>query len=171
MTLSNKLKTKLFAFLLLLCCCSNPKQLPNSFLAKVIGIKDGDTIEILEDQKPIIVRLADIDCPEKSQPFGTSAKKFTSDFCYGKEVTINSNGKFDRYKRLIATVIIANISLNRELIINGYAWHFKKYSHSKEFSELEEKARLNKVGLWADKNPTPPWDWRKHKTNLHFKAN
>jgi len=137
--------------------------LPDSFIAKVIGIKDGDTIEILKDQKPIVVRLADIDCPEKSQPFGSVAKIFVSDFCFGKEVTINSNGKFDRYKRLIATVIFDNVSLNKQLVINGYAWHFKKYSNNQEFAALEERARQNKVGLWAENNPTAPWDWRKSK--------
>ena len=139
-------------------------QLPDSFIAKVIGIKDGDTIEILKDQKHIVVRLADIDCPEKSQPFGSAAKKFASDFCFGKEVTIHSNGKFDRYKRLIATVIFVNVSLNQELVINGYAWHFKKYSNKQEFTDLEEHAKLNKVGLWVDNDPIAPWNWRKPKS-------
>ena len=154
---------KYILFLFLLFGCNNSLQLPDSFIAKVIGIKDGDTIEILKDKKQIVVRLADIDCPEKSQPFGSAAKKFASDFCFGKEVTINSNGKFDRYKRLIATVIFDDVSLNKQLVINGYAWHFKRYSNNKEFADLEEQAKQNKVGLWADNKPTAPWDWRKSK--------
>ena len=155
--------TKYLFFVFLLLGCNNSK-LTDNFIAKVIGVKDGDTIEILKGKQSIIIRLSDIDCPEKSQPFGSAAKKFTSEFCFGKEVKIISNGKFDRYKRLIATVIIDDVSLNKQLVIYGLAWHFKKYSDSKELVGIEEKARQNKVGLWADNNPTPPWEWRKPKS-------
>lgn len=151
--------TKYLFFVLLLLGCNNSK-LADNFIAKVVGVKDGDTIEVLIEKQTIIVRLSDIDCPEKSQPFGSAAKKFTSEFCFGKEVKIISNGKFDRYKRLIATVTIDDISLNKQLVINGLAWHFTKYSDNIEFTEIEEQARLNKVGLWADNDPTPPWEWR-----------
>jgi len=153
-------------YLLLLFClfaCNNPTKIPDTFNAKVIGVKDGDTIEVLKDNRPIAVRLADIDCPEKSQPFGSNAKKFTSDFCFGKEVTVISKGKYDRYKRLIATITIDSISLNKQLVINGYAWHFKKYSDNNEFAILEQEARQLKKGLWADNNSIPPWEWRKPK--------
>ena len=54
--------------------------------AKVIGVKDGDTMAILFENKQIVVRLAHIDTPEKNQPFGLKAKQFASDFCFGKTV-------------------------------------------------------------------------------------
>ena len=37
---------------------------------KVIRVLDGDTIEVLQEQQPIRVRLLNIDAPEKKQPFG-----------------------------------------------------------------------------------------------------
>lgn len=48
-----------------------------TFVAKVIRIIDGDTLEVLHQNKPVKVRLAHIDCPENkgSQPFGKQAKK------------------------------------------------------------------------------------------------
>jgi micrococcal nuclease len=139
-------------------------QLPKNFQAKVVGVKDGDTIEVLYDNNTIIIRLAHVDCPEvkKQQPFGKAAKEFTSGICFGQTVTVESNGKFDRYKRLIAVIINnKNENVNKALVKAGLAWHFLKYSTDKSYDELEAIARQNKIGLWADKNPTPPWLWRK----------
>lgn len=129
---------------------------------KVIGIKDGDTFVVLIDGKEQVIRLAHIDCPEKKQPFGTKAKQFASDLCFGKYVQLNHNNKYDRYKRLIAEVILNNsINVNKELVRNGIAWHFKKYSENQEYADLEMEARNKQVGIWSESNPTAPWDWRK----------
>lgn len=133
---------------------------------KVIGVKDGDTIVLLIDGKEQTVRFAHIDCPEKKQAFGTKAKQFVSDACFGKYVTliINDKNKYDRNKRLIAEVILENgKNLNKELVKNGLAWHFKKYSDSEEYDQLEKTARSKKIGIWNESNPIAPWDWRKQK--------
>ena len=152
-------------FILLFCLvsCNNSTKAPDNFLGKVVGVKDGDTIEVLFEGKSETVRLLDIDCPEKKQAFGTRAKQFTSDLCFGKEVKVVSNGKRDRYKRILGTVYIDDINLNKELIKAGFAWHFKKYSDKQEYADLENTARENKLGLWADENPIAPWDFRKKR--------
>jgi endonuclease YncB( thermonuclease family) len=155
---------KIFLLFLLISCSSNTKEIGNSISGKVIVVKDGDTIEILYDGKPLTIRLAHIDCPEikKGQPFGKAAKQFTSDHCYGQFVTAVNEGKYDRYKRLIAVIINEkNENVNKELVKAGLAWHFKKYSTDTSYDDLELIAKQNKVGLWIDNNPTPPWDWRK----------
>jgi endonuclease YncB( thermonuclease family) len=132
---------------------------------KVIGIKDGDTFVILIDGKEQVIRLEHIDCPEKKQPFGTKAKQFASDLCFGKNVLLNHNNKFDRNKRLIAEVILNNgININKELVSKGLAWHFKKYSDNQEYAKLEIDARNKQVGIWSEPNPIAPWDWRKLKS-------
>ncbi len=65
----------------------------------------------------------------------------------------------DRYGRIIGEVILPNgESLNRLLISQGYAWHYKKYSKDASLAELENQAQGDKVGLWQDKNPIAPWD-------------
>ena len=43
------------------------------------------------------------------------------------------------------------------------AWHFKKYDKSKEYALLENNAKLKRVGLWADKDPIEPWEFRRKK--------
>lgn len=131
---------------------------------KVIGVKDGDTIVILQDSTEQVVRLGHIDCPEKRQPFGTKAKQFVSDKCFGAFVTlqVNAKNKYDRNKRLIAEVILPNgDNLNKELVRNGLAWHFERYSDDDSYAMLEQKARRQKVGVWSEPNPIAPWEWRK----------
>ncbi len=129
---------------------------------KVIGIKDGDTFVLLMNGKEQVVRLAHIDCPEKKQPFGNKAKQFASDACFGKRVTLVHNNKYDRNKRLIAEIILEDgRNFNKELVKNGLAWHFKRYSHSESYAILEAAARKKRIGLWADKDPIAPWNWRR----------
>ncbi|WP_034981198.1 thermonuclease family protein [Epilithonimonas tenax] len=133
---------------------------------KVIGVKDGDTVELLMNGKPQVVRLSNIDCPEKKQPFGNNAKQFVSDLCFGKMVRMSTDGKKDRNKRLIAEIILKNgKNINKELVKNGLAWHFKKYSKDNSYDTLEKQARKLKLGLWKDKNPIAPWDWRKSRNS------
>ena len=159
-------KIALVFFFILFSCKGQETQskIPNHFRAKVIGVKDGDTIEVLYQNKPITIRFAHVDCPEikKHQPFGQAAKKFTSDICFGQIVTVENNGEFDRYNRLIAVIFNdRNENVNKELVKAGLAWHFSKYSTDKSYDDLEFVARHNRKGLWADENPIPPWDWRK----------
>jgi endonuclease YncB( thermonuclease family) len=133
-------------------------------LYKVVKIKDGDTIGLLSnDNQQITVRLAEVDCPEKSQAFGQAAKKFTSDMCFGKDVKLIGNTK-DRYGRTIALVLLTDgTNVNYQLVKNGYAWQYKAYSQSAELANLEQQARENKLGLWQDASPTPPWEFRREK--------
>ncbi|WP_269686008.1 thermonuclease family protein [Flavobacterium lacustre] len=129
---------------------------------KVIGVKDGDTFVILFEGKEQVVRFAHIDCPEKKQPFGKKAKYFVSDICFGKNIKLIHENKYDRYKRLIAEIILEDgTNLNKELVKQGLAWHFKKYSDNLEYSNLEIEAKNYRIGLWSEENPIAPWEWRK----------
>lgn len=129
---------------------------------KVVKIKDGDTFVVLKDNTELTVRFEHIDCPEKNQPFGTKAKQFVSDQCFGKNITLQHHNKYDRNKRLIAEVILANgRNLNKMLVENGLAWHFKQYSNDTTYATLETAARHRKLGLWSEKDPVAPWLWRK----------
>lgn len=161
-----KLLPKVLLLLVFFSCADSVNGKDTSIKGKVIGVSDGDTITILWDGKPLKIRFAHVDCPElkRSQPFGRAAKKFTSDACYAQIVTIENEGKYDRYKRLIGVVINEKgENVNKELVRAGLAWHFKKYSTDESYDVLESAARAQKLGLWADANPTPPWIWRKMK--------
>lgn len=141
---------------------------------KVIGISDGDTFKLFDEKKKetLKVRLFGVDCPEKKQDYGTQAKNFSSDLCFGKFVDIRFKKKdgsereemHDQYNRLVCEVILPDgKSVNEEILRNGMGWHYKEFSNDPKWATLEEMARAQKVGLWSQRNPVAPWEWRKNK--------
>lgn len=155
-----RMKRFLILFLLIFSVLSYAQN--QSFRGKVVGITDGDTFKVLYNKKEYKIRLAHIDAPEKRQAFGSKAKQYASDLCFGKEVLVRpTQKKSDRYGRIIAEIIVGKVNVNKSLVNNGLAWHFKKYSKSEEYALLENDARKRKVGIWSEKNPIAPWDWRK----------
>ncbi len=138
---------------------------PATFSAKVVAIKDGDTIDVLYGKSVVRVRLAHIDTPESGQPFGKAAKQRLSSLCYGKAVRVERAGRPDRYGRLISVVIADGTNVNKAMVRSGYAWHFIKYSKDASYTVLQEQARSERRGLWADPAPVPPWAWRAARRN------
>ena len=132
------------------------------YSGRVVGVIDGDTIEVLHNQHPERIRLSGIDCPEKRQAFGQRAKQAASELVFGKEVTIQTHGK-DKYKRTLADVILPDgTNVNHELVQNGWCWWYRKYAPGDLVLErLESEAREARKGLWVDPQPVPPWEWRK----------
>lgn len=133
---------------------------------RVVGIADGDTLTLLDTTNTQHkIRLAGIDSPEKSQPFGQHCKKSLSYLAYDRVVKVESN-KLDRYGRVIGKVWVENRDVNLDQIRRGCGWHYKKYQNEQShddrlsYNSAEESARTSRVGLWADDNPVPPWDWR-----------
>jgi endonuclease YncB( thermonuclease family) len=127
---------------------------------KVVGVTDGDTISVLDGKKTIQVRLEGIDAPESHQAYGTQSRKALFAKVYGKQVRVECRG-LDRYGRVLGDVLLGSRNINNELVEEGWAWHFKKYSTSQKLADLETKARELKVGLWDDESPEPPWEFRK----------
>jgi len=134
----------------------------SNFTGKVVAVLDGDTIEVLtEDKQTVRIRLSNIDCPEKSQAYGMKAKQYTASLCFSKTVKVVSFGE-DRYGRTLANVVLEDGKiLNEELLKHGFAWHYKRYSTDSKLADFETKAKTAKLGLWADPNPIAPWEFRK----------
>lgn len=138
-------------------------SLSQTLSGKVVAIKDGDTVVVLDSlNNQTTLRLAEVDCPEKSQPFGTNAKQFTSDQIYFKTIKYVVTDT-DRYGRSIAMIYYDtdNKYLSAEIIKAGMGWHYKKYSTSKELATFQENAKQNKIGLWIDSNPIEPSEFRR----------
>ena len=129
-----------------------------AFPAKVIKISDGDTITILQDKQQTKVRLYGIDAPEKKQDYGQKSKQFLASLIAGQVVEVEPKGK-DRYKRTLGIIHYKDQDINAQMVLNGYAWAYVKYSRI--YVDQEKTARENKRGLWQSSDPAPPWEWRK----------
>lgn len=155
----NRLTMKSAAILLLLLITANVHA--DEIRGKVVSIADGDTITVLDAEKvQHKIRLEGIDAPEKGQAFGTKAKEKMSELVGEKDVIVRWEKK-DRYGRILGDVLLGDRHINLEMVQEGLAWHYKQYSKSKELAEAEDEARKAKKGLWADKSPEPPWEFRK----------
>ena len=83
----------------------------------------------------------------------------------GKQVGIEEVAT-DRYGRTVGIVNVSELVVNKEIVRSGYAWVYRRYCDQEfcqDWTELERTARVKGLGLWQDKNPVPPWDWRKRK--------
>ena len=128
---------------------------------KVVGVADGDTITVLDaENAQHKIRLQGIDAPEKAQAFGTKSKEGLSEKIGEKEVVVKWKDK-DRYGRMLGEIYLGDRHINLEMVQDGLAWHYKQYSKSKELAVAEDEARNAKKGLWVDKSPEPPWEFRK----------
>ncbi len=160
--ITRRLRSLLFSlFAISSVLCLGQTTIPQVFEGRVIGVKDGDTIEVLYDSIPVRIRLAHIDCPESRQAFGSAAKKFLSELCYDRIVRVQQTDRPDRFGRTIAVIYIGDESVNLAMVQNGLAWHFKKYSKDEEYANAEVVARESGIGLWADPEPMAPWEWRR----------
>ena len=130
------------------------------FTGEVIGVLDGDTIDVLVDRQPVRVRLAEIDAPEKRQPFGTRSRQALGEMVFRQTVTVQDQGLDWRGKRTVGRVLIDGRSVNRAMVAAGMAWVYPKYAKDRSLYAVEAEARAAGRGLWADKAPVPPWQWR-----------
>lgn len=143
-------------------CAPAPSASQSALSGKVVSIADGDTITILTaSKKQVKVRFWGIDAPERKQAYGTKARQFTSDLVLGKTVEIEKKDT-DQYGRTVGVVFAKGRNVNLAILEAGMGWWYKQYAKkATEFENAERKARGKRMGLWGDKNPTAPWDYRK----------
>jgi endonuclease YncB( thermonuclease family) len=128
---------------------------------KVVGVIDGDTIDVLDNsKKQHRVRFDGIDAPERGQPFSNRAKSTLSGLVFGKTVRIDTEGP-DKYDRTIGRVYVDGRDVGLAMLEAGMAWHYTKYDQSKKYADGEKAAKDAGRGLWADPRRVPPWEWRK----------
>jgi len=129
---------------------------------RVVGVFDGDTIEVLlapgETRR---VRIAGIDTPERDQPWAERAKRALSERVAGKEVRINQVD-VDTYGRTVGEVYADDVCVGCELVREGHAWVYRRFTDDAVLYALEAEAREAERGLWGlpEAQREPPWEWR-----------
>ena len=81
----------------------------------------------------------------------------------------------DRYGRSVALVRLPDGTLlNEVLVADGLAWVYEEYCREdlcQRLRELEQQARRERRGLWAENDPTRPAEWRRrHKVEGWYQA-
>lgn len=132
-------------------------------MGRVTGVADGDTLYVMVDGESKPVRLAQIDAPEKAQPFGRKSEQSLRELVGKKTVQVTWS-QSDRYGRLVGQVVADGVDVNAEQVRRGFAWVYRQYAHDRSLLELEAKAKASGSGLWADPHPIEPAEWRRtHK--------
>ena len=143
----------------------------NVELAKVI---DGDSLVVrylggrpsygYRRGQKVEVRLQGIDAPEYRQAYGRRAARALADLLVrAGELSLEPLGK-DRYGRVLAMLYLAGPDgrkwVNEMMVSRGHAWVYRKYNQDLRLMRAEKTARRDRLGLWAQRNPEPPWKYR-----------
>ena len=126
-------------------------------------VVDGDTIHIGDTK----IRLHGIDAPEmkqtcrtskgKEQMCGVLAKQALERLVKGQDVTCKGDTR-DRYKRLIAVCYVGQFNINEQMVADGWALAYRRYST--DYVRAETLAKSRREGMWRTEF-VPPWKWRK----------
>jgi endonuclease YncB( thermonuclease family) len=130
----------------------------------VVGIADGDTVDVRLDSGMIRVRLHAVDAPEHDQPYGKAARRALSLLVYLRKVEVEPIEQ-DQYDRLVARLWLGEMDVNAELLKSGAAWVYRRYAREPDYCAFEQEARALEHGLWG--LPTipsvAPWEWRQRE--------
>jgi micrococcal nuclease len=134
-------------------------QNKDTFTGIVTHVADGDTLSVTATGRTEVIRLDGIDAPEAGQAFSGQARQRLRVLAFSQPATVHVRDR-DRYGRLVARVIVAGRDLSEEMVKAGLAWHYTQYSTDRQLAALEQQARQQHLGLWADRTAVAPWQYR-----------
>ena len=142
----------------------------NVLTGKVTKVIDGNTIEVMaSDNELYKIMLFGIDCPEAGQDYATKAKTFLEKMILNKNVNVTLQGK-DRWGNRLGIILIEGTTDPRyELLEAGLAWTTER-NPIPELELIKDRALEKGKGLWKEKDPTPPWIYRRQQTLTQFKS-
>ena len=138
---------------------------------KAGSIYDGDTLQVKRGNEEKKIRFCGTDAPEIKQPLGVESRDYLRSLIAKGDGTIYVlEVERDRYGRTVAELFMPlkdkpgqEIHLNTEMIMAGYAWHYKQYSgncpNQYGLEIAESIARDEKVGVYSGSH-IEPWLWR-----------
>ncbi len=128
-----------------------------------VSASDGDTLTLRESTtgQKVIIRLAEIDAPERTQPYSQISRRNLLALCANAQQIEMRFVEFDRYGRSVSHVHCNGVHVNWRQVEDGLAWCFTKYLRQPEACvPLERQARHERRGLWRDAVPLEPWIFR-----------
>jgi micrococcal nuclease len=130
--------------------------------AQVIEVHSGDTLTVIEKGRPITLRLANVDAPELDQPYGAAARKSLEELCKGKDADYESLDRTAGGPQS-ASIVCDGIDAGRTQLKRGLAWVRPRKDIDASFTLIQDFVWRDKIGLWADADPVPPWEWAERR--------
>jgi micrococcal nuclease len=125
---------------------------------QVCSVHDGDTLTTCDGEK---IRLFGVDAPEISQKLGKPARNALQRLVLHQNVSLSCDGK--SYKRRVCRVTKSGININEEMVKEGWAFDYRRYSHG-AFLNAQTLAQSKHLGIWQKENGgARPWDYRRHQ--------
>lgn len=165
-----RLITGIVALLLLAIALPSVAKEPiRTIVGIVTKVSDGDTLHVTDKFGTIVkVRMYGIDAPElrkgdrPGQQYGEESCEALRKKVQSQQVQLDVID-IDKYRRLVAVILIGNRNINHEMLAEGHAWAFRKYlgrDYFNDYTSLERQAALQRRGFWQQINPQPPWEFR-----------
>jgi len=130
----------------------------------VVAISDGDTLTarstVIGLKRQVKVRVAAIDAPESRQAFGQKSRQNLARLCFRQQATLQPREQ-DSYGRTVADVRCGGTDVASAQVRAGLAWVYTPYAGAHpHLGPLQQRARGSGVGLWSQRRPLAPWDYR-----------
>ena len=87
---------------------------------------------------------------------------------WNSQTPISILTSFDQL-HVLGRVFCGGIDANAEQVRRGMAWVFDRYVKDRSLYPLQDEAKAARRGLWADKAPVAPWEWRKTRGSMSRK--
>lgn len=136
-----------------------------SLFCLVVAISDGDTLTVRcgapGAYEQIRIRVAAIDAPESRQAFGQKSRQNLARLCFKQKAALQWLNE-DSYGRKVANVRCNGSDVAAAQVRAGLAWVYTPYAHHHpHLMPLQQQARASGTGLWSQKRPLAPWDYRR----------
>jgi endonuclease YncB( thermonuclease family) len=153
MNMLNQLAVGLLPWLMLLQFESN------TLSGTVVQVHDGDSFTLKTADQLYKVRLANIYAPQMSQLFGRQSKQYLESLVLNRQVGLDIK-MFDTFGRVVGDVKLADGRwVNDEMVAAGLAWHYRiTHPEKVHLAKLEHQAFTERLGLWIQNDPVPPWE-------------
>jgi endonuclease YncB( thermonuclease family) len=128
-------------------------------IGEVVEVHDGDRFTLKLGDQQYGVYVQGIDAPDIGQSFGAEAKEALSRLILDNTVKV----KVARHETgvLVGVVYVGATKVSDYMLAEGWAWRFYRSSFQDVYSRQQQLAKIRKLGLWAGKDPEPPWMWRR----------
>ena len=157
-----KISSHLALFVLLIACITACGESRKTLPARLVSVTDGDSINVVLQDKETEIRLYGIDAPEIRQTHGKESAQALKELLASRKLTVTPVTE-DSYHRIVALIFADRTNVGAAMVANGQAWVYTKYcteSFCIRWQKNEKKARKAKRGLWRDTSPQAPWEWR-----------